>query len=151
MPSHWDKASVRWILARIAVAKDISGSELADSVIELSTDRYRHKNGAPETRAMVNVPKYQDLHRAGGNDALIAFLNTIEVAILAELLPAKVREYLIGEWSGKVQEFWSRRRLGLLKSITTTSNKNWLWYRTLLGRQVRDGKLVDVYIDGNHS
>ena len=147
IPECWSAEDIQWTLAQIAATKGISAVALGDSVSALTDGRYRRSESS-DHQLRTDVQKFKDLHIATEGRALSAFLLALEEKVLIENLPNTLRRALIREWVAKVQIFWSKGRCALLKSATTTSNAKWLWFRSLLGRVVVDGKWKDHEIDG---
>ena len=144
----WSDDGLQWVLANIAALRSYHSDDIATKIERLTSWKHRTTTGSPASKVSRAVQDFKALHRVAGAHALSLFLHSIETKVLCEVIPVEARRHLIREWVAKLQAFWSKDRCALLKSATTTSNEKWLWYRSLLGRVVIDGKWKDKEIDG---
>lgn len=134
-PRGWDADDTLHVLGKVAQALNLDVSLL----MEASTDK-RTVSHFP----VLSTSEASQQHQS----AFSMYLQRMDPAILADIVPDKVRQLLITRYVEKVQEFWSVERCALIKYSLRISERNWVWMRQLLGRTVTDeGKLVDHCID----
>ena len=149
-PRQWDREESKWVLAKAAMDLKIDGAEMAQC---MGRQRAVKLDKTTSGNVRRQVAKISSLMEKADEGALGVYLSSIETKVLAEHVPADVRRLLITQWVEKVQEFWSRERCALLKSITMTSNAAWAWFRSLLGLELVDSeggkRWLAKTIDGN--
>ena len=142
-PGGWTEDEAAWVLAKIANKLNITGGDIAARI-----GRQKKKTELGTEALRTQRYKMQAAVDQIGFAALTEYLQHLPPTQLAEYIPPETRQLLIRGWVEKVQEFWSLRRCAYLKSVTLTSNSNWGWFRSLLGREVVDGQWVNKVIDG---
>ena len=128
-PRGWEAPDIRFVIGKVAQHYKLS----ADEVVDSSMDK----------RGRTAFPVATD------KSSFELYLDRMDAAMLAELIPDDTRRLLISRYVSKVEEFWSPGRCSLIKTSIRISISNWVWLRQLLGRSVDEkGELIDHCFDG---